>query len=205
MNKFDCIIPLGETCNITFLIQNCNIKKETTLFEWFVTNSLNNITNIINKLSCNYDINIIQNGGQINIEDDNIFSGHYSTDEFISIYKRRANRLLECIKKNKKILFIRFETNNTSKYTEHDIESFFDSIKSINKDSSDMRLLLISPQHLNIQHPFLINKYCDYNIIHSDPYCSSDILNKIFVDILKSIGYNNFNSSNIKFDDKSNV
>jgi len=37
MSNFDEIIPLGKTCNITFLLQNCNVKQYTTLFEWFVT------------------------------------------------------------------------------------------------------------------------------------------------------------------------
>jgi hypothetical protein len=31
------IIPIGDTCNITFLLQNTKIKKQTTLFEWFVS------------------------------------------------------------------------------------------------------------------------------------------------------------------------
>jgi hypothetical protein len=47
---FDCIIPIGETCNITFLLQNAKIKKQTTLFEWFVSPNLNNITNILIKI-----------------------------------------------------------------------------------------------------------------------------------------------------------
>ena len=42
------IIPLGEHCNITFLNQSLGLKKATSLFEYFESGSLQDITNIIN-------------------------------------------------------------------------------------------------------------------------------------------------------------
>ena len=79
MSNFDIIIPLGNSCNITFLLQNCKLKKYTTLFEWFITKNIHNITNVLLKIINNNDHDIIKVfNNHIYIEDNNIFSGHWS-------------------------------------------------------------------------------------------------------------------------------
>jgi hypothetical protein len=40
------LIPLGFHCNVTFLSQELNIKKETGLFEWLENQKLQYITDI---------------------------------------------------------------------------------------------------------------------------------------------------------------
>ena len=45
------IIPLGQHCNISFLNQGLGIKKETSVFEYFDSTSLQDITNVINTKS----------------------------------------------------------------------------------------------------------------------------------------------------------
>ena len=99
---FDCIIPFGQTCNISFLLQNCKLKKETSLFEWFITDSLKNITGVIKKLNAKEPIRNFRTGTHLCIEYDDIYTGHYKLDEWDSIFKRRSERLLNTIKHNNK-------------------------------------------------------------------------------------------------------
>lgn len=78
-STFDCIIPLGESCNVTFLMQNCKLKKETSLFEWFVSENLNSITKVLNKIIDKTDTEIIVHRSvrHIAINDNTIWTGHY--------------------------------------------------------------------------------------------------------------------------------
>lgn len=106
---FDCIIPIGQTCNITFLLQNAKLKKQTTLFEWFVSPSLNDITNILVKIAKNFDEDIITAKDNQVFIDNALNSIHYNYENFTEIYKRRKDRLINTIKSSKNALFCRFE------------------------------------------------------------------------------------------------
>jgi len=89
--NYDCIIPLGSDCAVSFLLKNSNLKKETTLFEWFVTNSLQKISNIIYKIANNIEVELITGNlslGNISLDDNDIYTGHYTFNEYISIYDR---------------------------------------------------------------------------------------------------------------------
>lgn len=192
MSKFEKIIPLGQTCNITYLLQHSKIKKETSLFEWFVSNNLNHITTIINKIGQDELVNVSQKGEHVCIDDYNIFSGHYKIDEYMPIYLRRRDRFIETIKQNNKILFIRVEINSSNIYKTEDIDRFVESIKRINKNCDEMKLLLIRPDNNGVEHPFVINKCC-----------IGEIPIDIFVNILQEIGYDTMETKDIEFNDKS--
>ena len=194
---YDCIIPLGDTCNITFLLQNAKLKKQTTLFEWFVSKSLNSITKVISNLSEN---KIIFNGTHTLINDYNIFTGHYK-DNFEELYERRSNRLVDCIKSSKKILFIRFEVNSTD-YTYDDIEDFVKSIKSINPDC-EVKLLLIGSISYSVNHPCLLCNFYSMQKQQQDPYCEGEEINSFFINALKEVGYNINQKEEIIFNDLS--
>ena len=199
--NFDIIIPLGATCNITFLLQNCKIKKETTLFEWFVSNKLNNITNVLFKIVNKTDNDIIkQNNNHIYINDENIFTSHYNIENFKPIYERRRDRLLDSIKNNSRILFVRFEGNNNI-YKHEDIDEFINIIKIINPNCKEIKLFLITPNEIKLEHPLLISEF--YNKHHEDPYCNSSEINELFVNTLNKIGYNTNDTFNISFNDMS--
>lgn len=196
MSNFDIIIPLGNSCNITFLLQNCKLKKYTTLFEQFITKNIHNITNVLLKIINNNDHDIIKVfNNHIYIEDNNIFSGHYTIDEFIPIYKRRRDRLLECIKNNNNILFVRFDYDN--EINNKDIDDFQNAIKNINININNMKLLIISNNDLKLIHPFLINEI--YDSTDNDSYCKEEKINKFFLNTLQKVGYNINNVSDISF------
>jgi hypothetical protein len=161
MSKYTTIIPLGESCNISGLMQNANLKKETSLFEWFETTTLNKITDVINKIVSNNDINIYHSNNQYNdiyIDNETMRSHHYTVEQYKDIFNRRSQRFLNTIKTNNKILFIRFEDLYPTNYTFEDIDKFVESIKKINPNIDEMKLLLIGPGKLSFIHPFIIEK-----------------------------------------------
>ena len=195
------IIPIGQTCNITFLMQNLKIKKQTTLFEWFVSNHLNNITRILERIETNTDTDIIQvRGKHIFLGDSNISSDHYTYEDFLPIYKRRRDRLVETIRSSEKILFVRFE-HKPIVYTTPDIDNFIDVVQKIHPDSKEIKLLLISPLSNMIQHPALTTLF--YNKHSEDPHCLSKEINDLFRNALKDIGYDIHDTTDITFNDIS--
>ena len=201
-STFDCIIPIGESCNITFLLQNCKLKKQTSLFEWFVSNNLKTITSVLVKIGNNTDTDIIKDGGpHTYIENNTIYSGHYKHTDFKEIYNRRRNRLVECISNNNRLLFVRFEYSHII-YDTNDIDEFINAIKHINP-SCDVKLLLISPIETQIKHPSIIPAFYDKQF--SDPYCTGKEINEFFVNTLQTIGYNIHDILDAKFTDSSEL
>ena len=205
-STFDCIIPLGETCNVTFLIQNCKLKKETSLFEWFVSENLNSITKVLNKIIDKTDTEIIVHRSvrHIAINDNTIWTGHYKKEEFVPIYLRRRDRLLETIQNNNNILFVRME-GSSIKYTNENIEAFASAIRRINPSCNGSKLLLISPHVSSLDHPFVIKEVYDGRIQSSDPYCTGQRINTLFTSLLKKVGYNLEDTSDTTFTDISDV
>ena len=196
---FDCIIPIGQSCNITFLLQNAKIKKQTTLFEWFVSPNLNDITNVLIKIGNNTDTDIIKVLNNNVFIGDNIYSGHYTYESIQNIYQRRRNRLINIIKSSKNILFCRFEYHSID-YSKKDIDDFINSILAINPDIEHVKLFIISPPHnTELEHPSLINVMYDKH--HTDPYCKSQEINDLFINSLEKIGYNLKDTNNIYFTD----
>jgi hypothetical protein len=198
-DKFDIIIPLGESCTITWLLNSSHFKKETTLFEWFITNSLLDIVNVINNIINEVDTPILKIDTGINIfmNNTNIRSTHYTVEEYLPIFKRRAKRLYDAIKNNNRILFIRFVRKmpldaDEMTYTYEDISKFVSVIEKINPDTSQMKLLKIhqSPDKNCIQHPFIIYKYYEELDVSDDNLKSSesDITNA-FIKMVNDVGY----------------
>jgi hypothetical protein len=203
MSGFDCILPLGESCNITFLLQNLKLKKQTTLFEWFISKHLSHITNVLNKIGNNTDNDIIkQEGKYIYIGDNNIASEHYTLEEFKEIYIRRRNRLVDTIINSNKILFVRLEGNFYS-YTKEDIDEFINSVKMINPKCDEIKLLLMGPNNNVVDHPCLMHVFFDKH--GGDPWCSGKEMHDLFINGLDAIGYNINDRYDICFNDKSTL
>jgi hypothetical protein len=194
------IIPIGETCNISFLLQNCKLKKETTLFEWFISETLDDITNVLIQIITKTDGDIIKQEGEKIYMNSTIHTSHYTLSEFKPIYERRRNRLIESIQ-NKNLLFIRFD-KNFYLYNKEDIDNFIRVIKVMNPDAN-IKLLLISPNYLMIDHPSVICVFYDKH--HEDPYCKGEEINELFINALQRVGYDISSTNDIIFDDKSTI
>jgi len=197
---FDCIIPIGESCNITFLLQNSKLKKQTSLFEWFISPNLNDITNILIKIGNNTDIDIIKMIDRHVFIGDRLFSAHYTYENFVPIYQRRRDRLITTIKSSKNILFTRFESANNV-YNKNDIDNFINSIILINPNIENIKLFLISPNEDELNHPSISKIF--YNNHHNDCYCQSFEINNLFITELEKIGYNIKDTTEIYFTDTS--
>jgi hypothetical protein len=197
---FDSILPIGQTCNITFLLQNTKIKKQTTLFEWFVSPNLTDITDILTKIVNNKDDNILHEKNSNIFMGDNIYSSHYKLEIFKPIYQRRRDRLLDIILSSKKIIFCRFDCK-IIEYSKEDIDNFINIVRKINKNLLEIKLLLITPG-IKLEHPCLVKVL--YNKHNSNPFCKSPEINNLFINSLQKIGYNIKDTVNICFDDKSN-
>ena len=193
---FDKIIPLGAHCNITYLLQKLKIKKETSLFEWFESSSLNAINAAINAIDFdNVDTNLI--GGEdkrIELCNPDIVSMHYTIDDFKPIFVRRAKRFIETIQNNN-LLFVRI---NLSYYatTLCEIEQFLAFVRRVNPGaSSNMKFLLISTiesmgDFVPIVHEHVVHKYFLKSDIN-DYIMADDIkIHIILKRYLEEIGYN---------------
>jgi hypothetical protein len=156
---YDKIIPLGYNCNVTFLLGHTNLKKESSLFEWFETKSFSDIIDVIEKLSKIYDnienckINITpsKKPSGVIIEKDSIYSAHYSKTNYKEIFDRRCKRFFDDIKNSKSLLFIRVKNYNS--INKNDITKFKNLIKSINPELKKLNLLLIDDE-ININSNF---------------------------------------------------
>jgi len=198
-DKFDIIIPLGESCTITWLLNSSHFKKETTLFEWFITNSLLDIVNVMNNIINEVDTPILKIDTGINIfmNNTNIRSTHYTVEEYLPIFKRRAKRLYDAIKNNKRILFVRFVRGippdiHEVPHTYEDISKFVSTIEKINPDTSQMKLLKIhqTPHKDYVEHPFIIYKYYEgLNVSDDNLQLSQSDITNTFTKMVNDVGY----------------
>jgi hypothetical protein len=198
LNTFDTLIPIGQTCNITHLMENAMIKKQTTLFEYFVSPTLKNINDVLIKIIDNKDTDIIEARNTHVYIGDSIFSGHYNYHEYKSIYERRRNRLVNSIQSSKKILFCRFEAEPKG-LSKDDIDLFIKLISTINPNLHEIKLLLFGP-NIQSEHPSLIKVFYDKH--KSDLKCEGKEINDLFVNTLRKLGYD-CKKNDISFTDKS--
>jgi hypothetical protein len=178
-------------------MQNAKLKKQTTLFEWFVSPSLVDITRVLYHIGNITDSGILTEGGGAVFMARSVYSGHYKFDDFLPIYRRRRDRLIELIKNSKRLLFCRVETSVTV-YTKDDIDDFVRSIARINPRIQDLKLLLIRPDTC-IEHPAV------HTVVHSnmeyDPFCKGEDINNMFVKAVHDAGYDVKNTTNETFTD----
>lgn len=205
------IIPLGFHCNISFLNQALNIKKETGLFEWFESRNLQHITDVINTLTINPESNIIcGNDRNIYLLNTNLLSYHYNLDEYKIIFQRRYKRFIDNINKEENIYFVRINPLgcNTSK---NEIELFIESIKKINPNIK-FNFLLIDTIHndcdinfitINIDNVIFYHKYFYQKDVNDVYMQRPTIIYQIYKKILEDIGYNINETNNIIYDDRS--
>jgi hypothetical protein len=182
MSKFNKIIPLGHNCNVTFLLQHLKLKKETSLFEWFQSETLTAINSTLAKIDwLNIDSYVpYKNGVYVNLGLD-VFSNHYTLEEFKPIFVRRAKRFYKTIQNEDTILFIRLNVS-TSTTTLEEIEEFRSTIESMILDNTrieKMRFMLISTIHkpedfVPIQHDWIIHRYILRGDVN-DGYMKDDI------------------------------
>ncbi len=106
------IILLGDGCSISWLAQTMGFKREDSPFEWFRGDHFKDINHVIKNINT---IQIVpyKFPGNICYENTDIFSSHYTLNQFFDISKRRLNRFIDDIKNNNTITFLRRDYYNT--------------------------------------------------------------------------------------------
>ena len=200
-------ISIGHRCYVKYNIDKYKGKCETLFFDWLMTS----MKSVIEILGC-HDINNILYFDNIirdikypfNIEDKNArviiksldlcvsvhdLPGNYTDKDildFIIKYKKRFNYIIEYIKSNEKICFIR-----GGYVSQSDADKFIETILKIN-NNCDFILVIIHNDKENNNEIIKHNKilYIKLNIdIPSDFNWRHEFLNweKIFIDIENNI------------------
>ena len=158
----------GLACAVATSIKKYyNNDYQTQMFDYLVCslNTINNVlmTNNVDNIINNFEITHINNKSIVNFKNyDNLISYHdllnpYTISDynnFIEKYKRRYNRLLELIKSENMLYFIRFGYED-----EKDISNFFHIIKYLNMN--------IKVYFINVYYDKIKFDY-NYNIINNN-------------------------------------
>lgn len=207
------LIPLGYHCNVTYLLQELGIKKETSLFEWLESKRLQYITDVLNVIREGIDEEIIT-GEDYNIKiiDQYLYTYHYKIAEYKQIFKRRALRFLELIRGSQEVLFVRIQTHLAEDVSLEEINSFCSVIKKINP-SLKIGFLLINTvfrgDELNEIDPecvnggTLIQKYFYYEDCKKDVYLRDNpFIKSLFLKYLVEAGYRDYDRVYYTLNDK---
>lgn len=170
----DKIITIGAHCNVSYVIERLEIKSYTGLFEWFESHHLNDITKILQLISDDQTINIVQaTQTTLHMHDSHVCSEHYKLEAYKDIFERRKTRLINDLKNTEgRILFIRNLLVN-EKITIEDIHAFKNVIKKIN-EHLNYKILLVS----NIDDEKTFIELKDERLIHT--YILSDHIKNIY-------------------------
>ena len=199
------LIPLGYHCNISILNQQLQIKKETGVFEWFVSKNLQNITDIINTLTTDPTLNIVyENTTHVYLLNTNCVSTHYKLDEYKAIFKRRYNRFIDIINKEECVYFVRLNIIDEIT-TKPEIELFIESIKKIHPNIKIVFLLIdtirstsdFNSIHIDIKNVILHHKYLHETDVNNPTMRTN------YKKILEEIGYNINETNTNQFNEMS--
>jgi hypothetical protein len=197
-------ISIGSNCSVKYNIDKYRCKHETLFFDWLMT-SMNSVIDILrcdNIKDILYFENIITDPNKpvhnnnkriiiksldfcVSIHDVPINNTDSDIFNFIDKYTRRFNRIIDCIKSNEPICFIRLGYANND-----EINKFIQTIKNINPDC-DFTVVIIHNDKKNnseiVKHNNLLYIKLNIDTIESD--WTQQFLNwdKLFLDIENNI------------------
>ena len=159
------IILLGDSCSVSWLLDSCNIKRETGLFEWCRSEFFKDIIYTINNIN---DVNVdyYKLPGNVCIRGTDIHTSHYSLQQFDEKIKRRIQRFIDIVKSNVEIVFIRRNEYCNSNLTIKEINEFEKAIKNINPYCKYKLLLLTTTEEL-INYPNITHKILKINTMEN--------------------------------------
>ena len=176
----------GNACAIRQSINNnTNNSTETQFFDWLVS-SLKSVNEILENKPIIFDNNYTYpnplNTTSINFKNFDLLISHHDINEFndnsineiTEKYTRRYKRLINTIKEQKKINFIRY-CKNQENIEEEEIIKFYNNIVSINPKLSFNFILISDYNNLEIPHNLF-----KYNLIYINlnNYINDEILNE---------------------------
>jgi len=175
MEKFDVLIPLGGCCLATYVTRTCGHNTGNSPYSWISIPEFADVVSTMEKFPTDFDISDEKYVGypQLHCKDFKIWLSHYTKEQAVDICSRRHQRMIDIIKSDKKILFLR--VNHYSDNINVELLNDFDRVvKKINPDVN-YKILVVDeyPTHNEIQekhHPNMIYKYYVGDIIFSGKY-----------------------------------
>jgi hypothetical protein len=140
------VIPIGSCCEITFKLEKLKSKGETSLFEWHFSFNFKDVLEVFRKISNGEELTYSFKINNSYIDTVDIYSSHYrKIDEYTAIMNRRKQRLIDNIKGDDNVLFIRQITDNGVSVfpTSEEIEEFKSYIYNLNPNCKYKILLVI--------------------------------------------------------------
>jgi hypothetical protein len=176
----------GNACAVRQSIDNYTTNStETHFFDWLVT-SMKSVNQILENTPIIFESNYIYpnslNTTSINFKNFDLLTSHHDIDEFndnsineiTEKYIRRYERLINTIKEQTKINFIRYCKNSTN-IEEKEILIFYKNIKNINPNLLFNFILISDCNDLVIPNSLLKNNIIYINL---NNYIDDDILNE---------------------------
>jgi uncharacterized protein YktA (UPF0223 family) len=197
-------ISIGVACCVKYNIDKYIGNSETLFFDWLMTSmnsvieilSCNNINNILYLDNIILDVNnpyklensrIVIKSLNFCVSIHDLPRNYTDNDilDFIDKYTRRFNRIIEYIKSNEKLCFIRFGHENND-----NIYKFIETIKKINANC-DFTIVVIDNDKKNNTEILKQNNFLHFkfNVDNNPNDWKKDCLNwnNIFLDIEKNI------------------
>ena len=205
-------IPLGFSCNVSFLSQDTGMKEETSLFEWLQSDKLEYITDIINNIKDEIDANIIKGvDHRVHVIHENVWTNHYTLEEYKIIFERRAKRFLDIIKTSKTLVFVSINPFCICT-TDEEIDNFVKAIISINP-TLNIKFLIIHTVSETWNYPEIVaSKILNASVIQKTfllDDCQGDVflrnnvkVQELFLDYLKECGIDTDVKKHKQFHDK---
>ncbi len=176
----------GNACAIRQSINNYTTNSnETNFFDWLVT-SMKSVNEILENKPIIFETNYIYpnslNTTSINFKNFDLLTSHHDIHEFnnnsindiTEKYTRRYKRLINTIKEQKKINFIRY-CRNQENIEEKEIISFYKNIININPNLEFNFILISDYNNLVIPKNLLKDNFIYINL---NNYIDDDVLNE---------------------------
>jgi hypothetical protein len=158
--------------------KSLGIQGKTGLFEYFATENLSTITDVICAIKSGIDSSIVNGDNeQVTVLNNNMRSHHYSVDDFKERFKRRAARFLELVKSDEECIFFRIEipSPHDAKATKEEVQRFYEVTRSINP-TRRIRFLLVGVQESGV--PIIVDEpYTEFQFHHrffKESECNGD-------------------------------
>ena len=186
----------GNACAIRQSINNYSKSQiKTNFFDWLVT-SMKSVNQILENTPIIFESNYIYpnslNTTSINFKNYDLLTSHHdiiefnenSINEITEKYNRRYERLINTIKEQNKINFIRY-CKNQENIEEEEILVFYKNIININPNLEFNFILISDYNNLIIPNNLLKDNFIYINL---NKYIDDDILNEkdIYLKIIKS-------------------
>ena len=174
------IIPIGSCCEISFKLEKTKSKGETSLFEWHFNFDFKDTLNVFKTISNEGELTYSSKGSNSYIDNTDIFTSHYrNIEEYKDMMNRRKERLINYIKSDNVLLFIRQITNNgvSTFPSQENIHEFNSYIYKLNPNCKYKILFVV---YTKDKIPFLNG--VEYLLLNADEKDNIDLWNNFIYD-----------------------